>query len=227
MVSTMALSTDEKLQRDVLDELHWDRQVKPTDVGVEVNDGIVTLTGTVSEYKKRRSAAEAVLRVYGVRGLANDIEVQTPGLYKRGDTDIARAAVNAIEWDTSVPEQRVKVRVSDGWITLEGSVNFYFQKRAAEYAVEGLAGVRGVSNLIEIDPEEKSAVSAFELKAQIEKAFTRNAEIDASRITVNVDSGRVMLSGNVRSWAENSEAVTAAWSTPGVRSVVNDLNVVP
>jgi osmotically-inducible protein OsmY len=227
MVSMTELSADEKVQRDVLDELHWDPQVKPTDVGLEINDGIVTLTGTVTTYKERRAAAEAALRVYGVRGLVNDIVVKTPSAYERSDTEIARAAAQAIEWDTTIPEGRVKVRVSDGWMTLEGTVDHYYEKRGAENAVEGLVGVLGVTNNIEIEPEGKAIVSTFEVKDQIERALTRNAEIDARRIRVSIDDTRVTLRGNVRSWAETRQAVSAAWATPGVKSVQNDLRIVP
>jgi osmotically-inducible protein OsmY len=227
MVSMMELSADEKVQRDVLDELHWDPQVKPTDVGVEVDGGVVTLTGTVTNYKERRAAAEAVLRVYGVHGLVNDIVVKTPSAYLKSDTEIARAAAQAIEWDTIIPEERVKVRVSDGWIILEGTVDHYYEKREAENAVEGLVGVRGVSNTIKIEPKENATVFSFEVKEQIERAITRNAEIDARRIRVSIDDSNVTLSGNVRSWAESREAEGAAWATPGVRSVRNDLRVVP
>jgi osmotically-inducible protein OsmY len=227
MVSMTELSTDEKVQRDVLDELHWDPQVKPTDIGVELNGGVVTLTGTVTNYKERRAAAEAALRVYGVHGLVNDIVVKTPSVYLRSDTEIARVAAQAIEWDTTIPEDRVKVRVSDSWITLEGTVDHYYERRAAEEAIEGLVGVRGVSNDIGIEPEEKAVVSAYEVKDQIERAITRNAEIDARRIRVSIEDSNVTLRGNVRSWAESREAEGAAWSTPGVKSVRNDLRVVP
>ncbi|HEX8917031.1 MAG TPA: BON domain-containing protein [Chloroflexota bacterium] len=226
MVSMLALSTDEKVQRDVLDELHWDPQIKDMDIGVEIDDGVVTLLGFVSDCRKRRLAAEAALRVYGVRGLVNDIEVKTASSYERSDTDIALAAGQAIEWDATIPDGRVEVRCSGAWIILEGTVDYFFQKRAAEYAVEGLVGVRGVTNLIQIEPEETPSLP-FERQDQIERAFARNAEIDARRITVSVDDSHVTLSGNVRSWAESHEAAATAWSTPGVKSVVNDLNVQP
>jgi osmotically-inducible protein OsmY len=226
MIDTRELSADEQVQRDVLDELHWDGEVKPTNVGVEVHDGVVTLTGMVTSYRERRAAAEVALRVYGVRGVVNEIEVRTIP-YVRSDTDIARIATEQLEWDTTIPENRVKVRVSDGWVSLEGTVDKFFQKMAAERTIEGLAGVRGVSNLIEIEPEHKPHVSAAELKTQIEKAFTRNAEIDARRINVHVHDGTVTLSGNVRSWAEHRQATRAAWSMPGVKSVKDLLQVVP
>lgn len=226
MIVTTELSADEKVQRDVLDEMHWDPQIEPTDVGVEVSEGVVTLTGVVPSHKMRRAAAEAALRIYGVRGIVNHIEVKTPSSFQRTDTDIARSAAIAIGWDMIIPEGRVKVRVANGRIILQGTVDYFYQKQAAEDAVEGLMGVRGISNRIEVEPKE-SSVSYFELKDQIDRAFARNAAIDARGIRVTINDSSVMLSGGVRSWAEASEAVSAAWSTPGVRSVINDLHIRP
>jgi osmotically-inducible protein OsmY len=163
MIVTTELSADEKVQRDVLDEMHWDPQIEPTDVGVEVSEGVVTLTGVVPSHKMRRAASEAALRIYGVRGIVNHIEVKTPSSFQRTDTDIARSAAIAIGWDMIIPEGRVKVRVANGWITLQGTVDYFYQKQAAEDAVEGLMGVRGISNRIEVEPKE-SSVSYFELK---------------------------------------------------------------
>lgn len=226
MIVTTELSADEKVQRDVLDEMHWDPQVEPTDVGVEVSEGVVTLTGVVPSHKMRRAAAEAALRIHGVRGIVNHVDVKTPSSLQRTDTDIARSAAIAIEWDMIIPEGRVKVRVTSGWITLEGTVDYFYQKQAAEDAVAGLPGTRGISNHIAVEPK-KTSVSYFELKEQIVRAFARNAAIDARGIRVTIDDSRVMLSGDVRSWAEASEAVSAAWATPGVRSVINDLHIRP
>jgi osmotically-inducible protein OsmY len=226
MVMTTELSNDEKVQRDVLDELHWDALVKPTEVGVEVSEGVVTLTGTVDAYPKRREAAEAALRLYGVRGVVNNIKVETLP-HAPTDTDIAWKAAEAIEWDTRIPKGRVKIRVASHWITLEGTVDHFYQRRSAEETVERLTGVRGVDNLLAVVPETKPRVSGNELREQIEQAFTRNAEIDARRIRVTLLGSNVTVAGNVRSWAERREAIRAAWSTPGVTSVQDELHVIP
>jgi osmotically-inducible protein OsmY len=226
MVTMREMTMDERVQRDVLDELHWDSIVKPTEVGVEVNDGIVTLTGKVDSYHKRREAAEAALRVYGVRGVVNDVDVKTTP-HSPTDTEIAGMVADTLRWDTSVPDDRVKVRVSDGWVTLEGMVDFRFQQRTAEEAIRRLSGVRGVSNLLEVKHETVPKLSAEGLKSAIERSFTRSAEIDARRIGVSVHNHTVTLSGHLSSWAELHRAEAAARSAPGVRSVTNNLIVQP
>src|SRR4030088_359998 len=199
--------SDADIQRDVLDELKWDARVQPNEVGVAVKDGIVTLTGWVDSYTKRWAAEEAALRVRGVKAVANDIEVKLPISVERTDADIAAAALRALEWDAMIPNDQVKVTVSKGWVTLDGEVNWQFQRDDAERVVRRLTGVKGVTNLLRV----KSRPTPSELKQKIEDALVRSAETDAKRITVEVQGNKVVLEGTVRAWAEKQEAERVAW----------------
>ena len=216
------MKTDMELKNDVLAELKWQPTVDAADIGVSVENGVVTLRGEVSSYPEKRAAERAVEKVYGIKALAEEIEVKLPGSSQRNDTDIAQAAVDALKWNISVPQDRVKVKVQDGWITLTGEVDWWYQKRAAENAVHYLTGVKGVSNLIAIKPK----VKAFEVKDKIINAFKRNARFDAQKIQVETSGGRVTLRGNVHSWAERDDAVDAAWAAPGVSAVESHIKVV-
>jgi osmotically-inducible protein OsmY len=212
---------DLELKRAVESELSFEPSINAAEIGVAVKDGVVTLSGRVPSYWEKVAAERAAARVTGVKAVANELEVRLPGMSERKDEDIARAAVDALKWNVLVPEERIKVKVSKGWVTLEGSVDWQYQKSAAEKSVRRLVGVVGVSNLIEVKP----AVSKAEVKSAIESALKRLAEVDANRIRVDTEDGKVVLSGTVRSWFEREEAERAAWSAPGVRTVEDHIAI--
>lgn len=214
-------TTDEHIQQEVLLELRWDSRLQPNEIGVSVKDGVVTLTGYVDSYLKKLAAKEAALRVQGVKAVANDIQVRLPGMSERTDTDLARAAREALQWDIEVPSDRVKITVSNGWVTLEGEVDYGFQRMAAERAISRLAGVRGVTNLIVVKPR----VMPEHLKEDIEQALVRNARTDAQHIQVNVEGRKVILRGTVSSYAEKEAAENTAWAEPGVTEVEDHILV--
>jgi osmotically-inducible protein OsmY len=217
------MKKDAVLQRHVLDELEWEPSVDAAEVGVTAHEGVITLKGAVKSYSEKLAAQRAAERVQGVRAIANDLEVQLPGMHERTDSDIALAAVDALAWRTSVPAGRVKLSVSKGWITLEGDVDWQFQKTAAFDAVHHLMGVRGVTNLIDVKPR----VSATEVKSRIESALQRSGELESRKLRVETQGGRVTIHGDVRSWWERQEAERMAWSAPGVNHVENLIMVSP
>jgi osmotically-inducible protein OsmY len=213
--------TDTQIQADVLAELKYEPRVQPNEIGVAVKNGIVTLTGRVDSYLKKWEAEEAAHRVRGVKAVANEIEVRLPTSSERTDSDLAAAAVRALEWDALINIDKLDVTVSKGWVTLKGSVDWQFQKDDAERVVRRLTGVTGVSNLITVKPR----VNPADLKQRIEKALVRSAETDAQNITVEVDGSKVILKGTVKSWAEKQEAERAAFAAPGVLSVDNRITI--
>lgn len=215
--------TDEEIQQDVLAELRWDARVQPNEIGVVVKGGVVTLTGWVDSYIKKWAAEEAALRVRGVKAVANDIEVRLSESGQRTDADIAAAAVRALEADAFLSPEKVHVTVSKGWVTLEGEVEWQFEKEDAERVVRRLAGVKGVTNLITVKPRPMPA----ELRKKIEDALVRSAKTDAEHINVEVQGSKVVLRGTVRSWAEREEAERVAWSAPGVTTVEDQIVVAP
>lgn len=225
MAIALAHQTDEDIQREVLLELKWDARIAPNEIGVAVKNGVVTLTGDVDTFGKKSAAERAALRVRGVKGVANEIEVRLPVANRPTDPQIAEAASRALALDSILPGDAIKVTVSHGWVTVEGEVEWQYQRREAERVVRNLRGVKGVSNLVTLRP--RSGPSPDEMRKKIEDALVRSAETDARNITVTTEGRKVILSGTVRSWAERQEAERVAWLAPGVTEVENRIHLQP
>jgi osmotically-inducible protein OsmY len=219
----MVMRSDSEIERDVREELKWDPDLDATDIAVSVKSGVVTLAGFVRSYTDKFEAEAAAKRVAGVVGVANDIEVRLPSVDERPDPEIARDAVAAIKSQLPISSEHIKVVVKNGWVTLEGQVEWQYQKNTAETAVRRIKGVKGVSNMISLEPRAEPS----EIKRRIMDAFKRNAEVDASRIVVEAKGSEVVLKGTVRSWIEREEAERVAWSAPGVTKVEDRIVVAP
>jgi len=217
------MQSDRDTQRDIVNELNWEPSLRNDDIAVGVRDGVVTLAGFVDSYADKWTAERVAGRVKGVKAVANDIEVKLPLGSSRPDPDIARAALDALKWHVSVPNERIKVKVEKGWLTLEGDVDWYYQKEAAERAVRYLTGVQGVSNLITVKARPTSA----DVKVKIKEALQRGAEFDADHITVEIEGSKAILRGTVRAYAEMRDAERAARNAPGITEVDNRLTVDP
>lgn len=218
-----AMPSARQIQEHVLQELGWEPRVRSEEIGVTATkEGVVTLTGTVDSYAERWAAEKAAKRIRGVRAIANDIEVKLPTERRREDTGIARAVVAALSWNSAVPDERVRVTVHQGWVTLEGEVDWNYQRESAEQTVRDLIGVKGITNAITVRPAKPMP---SEIRRKIEAALKRSAEVDAHRIEVSATDGVVKLGGTVSSFAEHDEAQRAAWSAPGVTEVENRIRV--
>jgi osmotically-inducible protein OsmY len=214
------MMTDNSLQQAVLDELKWEPSVDAAHIGVTANNGVVTLSGDVSSYTEKLAAARAARRVNGVRGVAEDIKVHY-SFSKVDDTDIAQKALQTLSWDIEVPDDKVKVEVEGGWVTLTGTVDWNYQRNAAEADVRKLKGVLGVINDISIKP----TVQAPDVRAKIKAALKRNAAVEADNISIAIEGGKVTLSGEVDSWGKDDIVRNTAWAAPGVTEVVDNLVV--
>jgi osmotically-inducible protein OsmY len=219
--STKKVKTDAQIKTDVLSELQYEPGVKVTDIGVLVKDGIVTLNGSTASHGDKWHAVRAAKRVAGVKGIADEIDVTLSEHHRRTDAEIAAAAVHQLEWSTTIPKGTTQVTVRDGWVTLEGAVEWWYQKNAAEDVLQYMVGVKGIRNQITIKP----LISATDVKQAINAAFDRSAMLDARKISVETAGSTVTISGKVANSAERDEAERVAWAAPGVISVVNKITL--
>jgi osmotically-inducible protein OsmY len=215
------MKTDALIQSNVISELKWEPSIDAATIGVSVRDGIVTLDGYVNSFVEKLTAVRVASRVMGVKAVAHELKVRLPQSYERDDADIAEAAVNALEWNMKVPDDRIEVEVQDGMVILTGEVDWEYQRAAAHDAVCCLIGVKGVTDEISIKP----SVSPVNVKSKIKSAFQRHSLLDVKNIIVESDGSKVILNGTVHSWMEKQEAASAAWSAPGVSNVENNLVV--
>ncbi len=215
------MKTDSQIQKDVMAELKWEPFLNASEIGVAVKNGIVTLSGQVDSYLKKVAAEDAAKKISGVKAIAEDIQIGISPTYKKTDTEIAEAVVNALKWHTAVKEEKIKIKVENGVVRLEGEVEWEYQRTNAKSAVANLAGVNGVINLIVVKPKLVSSA----IEKRINEAFHRSATIDSSKITADVIGSKVTLSGKVRSYSEKEDAENAAWNAPGVITVKNNLEI--
>lgn len=213
--------TDSQLQHDVIAELEWEPSVDHADIGVAVNDGVVTLSGFVKSYPEKMAAEKATRRVAGVKAIAEEIKVRFASDPKTADHEIAKRILDMFAWNVSIPEQQIKVKVEHGWVTLTGTVDWFYQSNEARKAAGRVTGVIGVSNLLEV----KKLPAAFDIKDRITAAFKRQADLDAGSVTVVTDGGTVKLGGRVKAWNERGIAERAAWAAPGVTRVEDNIVV--
>jgi osmotically-inducible protein OsmY len=213
--------SDKTLKHAVEEELDWEPSIDSGHIGVTVEDGVVTLSGHVGTYAEKFTAEKAAKRVKGVRAIAQEIEIRFPNDKKTSDDQIAKRALDIIAWDSTIPKDKVLVKVQNGFVTLSGEVDWFYQRDDAEHAVRKLAGIKGLSNEIRIKPK----AYAYDIKERIETALKRNAEFEADSIKVSVLDGRVTLDGKVKAWYERDLAERTAWSAPGVVSVVDHINI--
>ncbi|MHB2210850.1 BON domain-containing protein [Methylobacterium sp. CM6257] len=212
---------DKLIRQDVIDELDFEPSIDAANIGVAVENGIVTLTGHVGTYAQRVAAEKAVRRVRGVRGVVEEIKVRLAGEAPPRDEDLAQRAVQMLDWSVTVPKKAVQVQVQDGWVTLTGRVEWQYQKEEAYRSIRRLAGVAGIINKVEVAPK----ASAPQVQSKIEAALKRNAELEANAIKVSVKDAKVTLEGTVHAWYERELAENAAWSAPGVRAVEDRLTL--
>ena len=216
------MSSDNDLKKAVLDELNWEPSVEAAHIGVTANSGVVTLTGHVNAFGQKSAAERAASRVKGVKAVVENIDVKLSSDYQRDDEDIAAAAIDRLGWNSSIPEDAVKVKVEGGWVTLSGELNWQFEKAAAESEIRSLMGVIGVSNQILLKP----SVSTYDVRNDIEKALHRSWYYDPNTINVRADGGKITLTGTVSTWNARQLAGSTAWSAPGATSVENDISVI-